>query len=564
LTLVGSIRADVSKRPFALLAGLAILTAACSSVPTATGIDFGSGPRYVQMVADTLDNVGLGSSVAVDANGLPFVSYFGFPGEVKEGAIPIQRPVGSPFLPAVLLATVDDKGTWTQGAIEQNKPKAVPQGVTVPFGPVTTPNLQLSADDSNGTAVAVGSDGTVHAAWTMADGVYYGATADNQASVDQVYDFGTKVSTAGPISTPGIALDANGDPWVAFSVLGPSGLEVHAASLTGSKWTDQVVTSEPACSDCPEPGPTGIGFLRGNPVVVFGDAVRHEVDAATLRGSTWVVDSVETDTDGLGLSVAVVGDTLYASYYTGNGSVDVATIDDHAPTTREAGEATNPDPNDTGNDAARTAVSATKDGTIFAAWDNGDSGVSFVQSDQDGATFTPVALTASAASGAHPALAASDAGAYISWYDTVTQDLMVGALADVQNLIVANPQPSFTPSFGPTGNATCGKDGKIVLTVVAQGLQFNPQCLVAPADKAFTITLDNKDTGTQHDVSIYPSPDQLTPDDALLYSLQDPNPPGPSTVEYPSDALPAGTYFFQCDYHPTTMTGTFAVVKGAS
>jgi plastocyanin len=560
---VGSIRADVSKRPFALVAGLAILAAACSTVPTASGIDYGSGTRFVQTVADTLDNVGLASAVSVDSGGLPFITSFGFPGVVLPSQIPIQRPIGSPFLPAVLLATVDDSGVWTHGAIEQNKPAVTPNGISVPFGPVTTENFgsSLKEDTSNGTAVAVGADGTVHAAWTLSDGVYYGTTkAGGSATVTKVYDYMTKVAVAGPISAPGIALDADGNPWIAFSVFGPRGLEVHAAMLQGAAWKDQVVATEGACDTCPVPGPTGMAFLRGNPVVVFGDAVRHEVDAATLKGSKWVVDAVEANTDGLGLSVAAVSDTAYASYYTGHGTVDVATFDGQVPTTHEVGKAANPDPIDTGNDAARTAVVATKDGTIYVAWDNGDEGLDFASGTD---TFAPIDIGPSAADAAHPALAASDAGVFLTWYDTLNQDLILGELGDVQNLIVANPQPSITPSFGPSGNAACGKDGKVVLDVTAQSLAFLPTCLVAPADKAFTITMDNKDT-VQHDVSIYPSPDKLTPDDAVLYSFGDPNPAGPTTVTYPSDALPAGTYYFQCDFHPTTMNGTFAVVKGAS
>jgi hypothetical protein len=479
---------------------------------------------------------------------------------VKEGAIPIQRPVGSPFLPAVLLATVDDQGTWTQGAIEQNKPAAVPQGITVPFGPVSTSDFKITADNTNGTATVIASDGTIHAAWTQADGVSYGTTkADSSATVTQVYDFGSKVSVAGPISAPGIALDADGNPWVAFSVLGPSGLEVHAASLNGSKWTDQIVASEPACADCPEPGPTGIGFLRGNPVVVFGDAVKHEVDAATLDGSKWVVDSVETNTDGLGLSVAVVGNTLYASYYTGKGTVDVATIDDHAPVTHEAGQAAKPDPNDTGNDAARTAVGAGKDGTIYVAWDNGENGVSFVQAGPDGTTFQPVQTSPSATSGAHPALAASDSGVYISWYDTVTQDLMVGVIADVQNLIVANPQPSIVPSASSSGGA-CDKSKTLQLDIVAQNTAFDPTCMIAPASQAFTINFDDKDSVSatgQHNIAI------LDKQGGTALFTGDPV-DGPKQVPYDVDALKAGTYFFQCDFHPAQMTGTLQVVTGAS
>src|SRR5439155_1918689 len=264
---VGSIRADVPKRPFALFAGLAMLAAACASNPTATSINFGSGVRFVPAVADSLDNVGLGSAVALDATGLPYVTYFGFPAVVKEGEIPIPRPIGSPFLPGILLSSVDANGVWTHGAIEQSKPNAgLPLGITIPFGPVTTDNLQLTADDSNGTAVAAGSDGTVHAAWTTRDGVYYGTTkAGGTSTVEQVFNYGTAVSLAGPISAPGIALDASGNPWVVFSVLGSRGLEVHAATLKGSKWTDQVVATAGTCAGCTQPGPTGIAILRGDP-----------------------------------------------------------------------------------------------------------------------------------------------------------------------------------------------------------------------------------------------------------------------------------------------------------
>ena len=79
----------------------------------------------------------------------------------------------------------------------------------------------------------------------MRDGVDYGTTkAGGTSTVEQVFNYGTAVSLAGPISAPGIALDADGNPWVAFSVLGSGGLEVHAATLNGSKWTDQVVARD--------------------------------------------------------------------------------------------------------------------------------------------------------------------------------------------------------------------------------------------------------------------------------------------------------------------------------
>ncbi len=511
-----------------------MLAAACASNPTATSVDFGSGVRFVPVVADSLDDVGLGSSVALTADGLPYVTYFGFPAVVKEGEIPIPRPIGSPFLPGVLLSSVDANGVWTHGAIEQAKPKAgLPSGITVPFGPVTTENLQLTADDSNGTAVALGSDGTVHAAWTMRDGVYYGTTkADGTSTVEQVFNYGTAVSLAGPVSAPGIALDAGGNPWVAFSVLGSGGLEVHAATLTGSKWTDEVVATAGPCGGCPEPGPTGIAVLRGNPVVVFGDGAKDAVETATPQGSKWVVNVVDTKAQGLGLSVsaATSGNTAYASYYTGHGAVRVALLDDHAPTTMKVADAPNPSPSKTGNSASRTAVAAGTDGTIYVAWDDETK----------------------------PALAASDTGVYLSWYDTVNQNLMVGVQGDVQNIVVANPPPSIVPSFGASGPANCtGK--KAVLDVVAQNTAFDPTCLIAPAGSPFTINIDNKDTGAAgtHNVDVYDkqggtSLAALTPK------------PGPIQENLPVGALAAGSYYFQCDVHPLQMFGTLAVVKGAS
>jgi plastocyanin len=551
---VGSIRADVSKRPFALVAGLAMLAAACAANPTATSINFGSGVRFVPVVADSLDNVGLGSAVALDADGLPYVTYFGFPAVVKTGEIPTPRPIGSPFLPAVLLSSVDANGVWTHGAIEQNKPQVLPLGVTVPFGPVTTENLQLTADDSNGTAVALGSDGIVHAAWTMRDGVYYGTTkAGGTSTVEQVFNYGTAVSLAGPISAPGIALDAGGNPWVAFSVLGVRGREVHAATLNGSKWTDQVVATTGSCGGCGNPGPTGIAILHGKPVVVFGDGAKDAVEMATLQGSKWVVSDIETKAQGLGLSLSSTGDTAYASYYTGHGAVHLAVLDGHT-ATKEVAKAPNPSPSKTGNSASRTAVVAGNDGTVYVAWDDETKGLQFASGTD---SFTQIDIGTTATGGTHPALAASAGGVYLSWYDTVNQNLMVGAQSDVQNILVANPPPSIVPSFGASSSATCGQDKKTQLNISATGTSFDTTCLVGPASKGFTISFDNQATGIQHNIDVFDKQGGTS-----LASTQVAT--GPAQEALDVQPLDAGSYYFQCDVHPTLMFGTLKVVKGAS
>ncbi len=86
---------------------------------------------------------------------------------------------------------------------------------------------------------------------------------------------------------------------------------------------------------------------------------------------------------------------------------------------------------------------------------------------------------------------------------------------------------------------------------------FDLNCLAVTPGTKFSVTLDNQDP-IAHDFSIYPSSTDLQ--SPLFSSLTNPN-PGQTQVTYDIDALDAGTYFFQCDFHPTSMTGTFIVAK---
>jgi plastocyanin len=128
-------------------------------------------------------------------------------------------------------------------------------------------------------------------------------------------------------------------------------------------------------------------------------------------------------------------------------------------------------------------------------------------------------------------------------------------------MVVARPSP--TPSVQAGGGTTnCKPDGTDI-TIVASGTTFDTSCLAVVAGKKFTVTLDNQDA-FPHDFSIYPSsdPSDVTPEAALFYSFSDPD-PGSGSKPYNIDPISrAGTYFFQCDFHPNTMTGTFIVAKG--
>ena len=548
----------MSKRPFALIAGLALLASACASTATATSVDLNSS--FVPMVADTLDNVGLGSAVAVDSGGLPYVTYFGFPGVVAKGQIAIPRPIGSPYVPGVLLTTMTQQGIWLHGAIDQTKPAAVPAGVNIPFGPVSTAKLPLTQDNANGTAIALASDGTVHAAWTMGGVVDYGTTKLGGAStVEQVFSFGGSLKEAGPVSQPGIALDGNGSPWIAFAVDVGTGVDIRVATKNGDAWKVQTVAKAGACNGCARPGPTAIVMAGGVPRVLFADAATRAVEAATLTAGKWVVSDVETDVTGEGLSASTAGSKAYAAYYTGSGAVHVATLTGGAWTAAEAGTAPNPDPTLTGDAAPRTAVAA-DDKTVYVAWDDKDKGVQLAS----GTDSFSLVTTPGTVSGTSPSLAVGSRGTMLSWYNPTTQNLMVGILGDNTDVLLANPSPSFTVSIAPPANLTCGKDKKLSLDEVAKGTAFLSTCLVADPGKAFVINFDNQDPASAtgpHNIVIFKSAADVSNPTSALFT-GDPV-LGPAKVNYDVKSLSAGSYYFHCEFHPTTMIGTLAVVTGA-
>lgn len=537
----------------ALIASLTfgLLGAACVSSSTPP-VDYGVGARFVPFVVDATDNMGQGDAVGLTADGLPYVSYFGFPAELEDGAIAIPRPFGSPAVPGVMLATGSSDGMWQRGAVNTIEPDLKTSGVSIPFGPVETPNLDLTPTNSNGTALALAEDGTAHVVWTMGGAVYHGSTKlGGSSSVERVFDLGSTVDQAGPIGRPGITLDGDGTPWVAFTAESSTGQEVHVAHLVDTTWADEVVATAEACNGCASPQPTGIGVVGGAPVVVYADPAANAVTSVTLTGSTWASAPVADKTSGLGLSFAAAGDAAYAAYYTGAGEVDVATWKDGAWTSSKVADAADPDPSVAGNLAASTSVAVDGSGTIFVAWV--DSGI-HLSSGTDG--FNVVDLGHTVSGGIDPALATSDKGVALAWYETTQQNQMIGFLGELSDVLVAQPSPSLTISQGPPSGGECGKDGKIALDLVAQGTVFDTACLVAPAGAAFSISLDNKDA-FPHNVAIYT--DSSATDALFTGGSAD----GGATTTYDVDPLDAGTYFFRCDYHPTTMTGTFAVVKGA-
>jgi nitrite reductase (NO-forming) len=112
--------------------------------------------------------------------------------------------------------------------------------------------------------------------------------------------------------------------------------------------------------------------------------------------------------------------------------------------------------------------------------------------------------------------------------------------------------PSPSPSSTGVSTASCSPHGTL-LRVMAHNVAFNTKCLAAPANTPFKIMFMNMDAGTPHNIAIFT--DSSATQSLFTGALVT----GPKTVTYHVPALPAGTYYFRCDVHPTQMFGTFVV-----
>jgi plastocyanin len=113
-----------------------------------------------------------------------------------------------------------------------------------------------------------------------------------------------------------------------------------------------------------------------------------------------------------------------------------------------------------------------------------------------------------------------------------------------------------------------GKEGpktQVVTLAAPQGAAvsgFQPASLSVASNEPIELDFRNQDPGIQHNVVIFGEDPANNPDAQALFtgSLVT----GPSTMPYQVPPLPAGTFFFHCAVHPTTMTGTITSSEGGS
>ena len=112
--------------------------------------------------------------------------------------------------------------------------------------------------------------------------------------------------------------------------------------------------------------------------------------------------------------------------------------------------------------------------------------------------------------------------------------------------------PAAAEESGDEGPTTPG--GPVSVTVVAKALAFDKRTINASPGARVTVILDNQDAGVLHNIAFY------TNRSASQVIFRGVTFPGIAqrTESFDSPNSP-GSYFFRCDVHPDTMTGTFAV-----
>jgi plastocyanin len=527
---------------------LALGAAACAEPPTAT-VNLGSGVRFLPEVADSLNDAGRYPSIVTNPDGLPVVAYFGFEEKLEPGEVPVTRPVGSPSIPGVLLATVSEQGFWTRGAIAMSQ--EIPN-VPIAFDPAFEPSVaDLTPDNVTGLAMVADGD-TYHAVWGSDAGVYYATGSLDPATTTQAVV--TRVT-----KTPGyglsIGLDGSGTPWIAYYTSTSSLANVELATPSDGGWTTEVISSASIanCDTCR----TAVFRAGAGASVAFGAGDRVWVATHDVENA-WSTFNVPGAAGGQGLSAAPISDGVALAYYDGSGvsiatgspsgSFETASVADVA-----EGSAT-----DLG---AGTSIAVGSDGSVSVAWVDASDGVMFATGDP--ASLKAVDTGTSTVDGSSPSITVSEDGTvtYLAYYATEEADLLVGGYGAFEDVPFAEPSPTPTGPIGtptgPTAECTPVRDG--VVTVVAQGIAFTEgDCIQAVAGEPFSIEFDNQDEATQHNIEIFAG-EEPTGDTVFSGDLVT----GPDQASYDVPALDAGTHAFNCVVHPTTMIGSVEVAEGS-
>ena len=113
--------------------------------------------------------------------------------------------------------------------------------------------------------------------------------------------------------------------------------------------------------------------------------------------------------------------------------------------------------------------------------------------------------------------------------------------------VTPTPTMNVTPTPTTTGNATA------MVNLTAENIAFDTDTITVPAGANVTVNFNNKDSGIPHNFAVYDS--SFRSERIFVGEIIT----GPATTNYTFTApSEPGTYYFQCDVHPS-MNGDFIV-----
>ena len=121
---------------------------------------------------------------------------------------------------------------------------------------------------------------------------------------------------------------------------------------------------------------------------------------------------------------------------------------------------------------------------------------------------------------------------------------------DAEREVFPTQAPQAEGSGGPP---TPSAPGETVIQLVAENQLFDQRALTAATGAPVLVQLDNRDVSVQHNFSLYT--DRTGAQLVFMGDIEI----GPIVSNYGFDAPAPGSYFFRCDVHPDTMTGSFTV-----
>jgi plastocyanin len=129
------------------------------------------------------------------------------------------------------------------------------------------------------------------------------------------------------------------------------------------------------------------------------------------------------------------------------------------------------------------------------------------------------------------------------------------ALYGLARIIDDGPAAAADEEAAAEGDGAGGvPGGPVTLRLIGKDLKFDKRTLAASPGAEVTVILDNQDAGVLHNVAFYTNnraAQRIFVGDLFA---------GPAVREERFTApATAGNYFFRCDAHPDSMSGTFSV-----